>query len=154
PEPPRQPRRLDGQRHGHTLPYKVMAAKKRPGATASTRPSLRVRCPAVGTGLRSARFARRRRLGALAARIGLAAALAALGTARLGFLRGAFGSFAAFLALGSFLPAKTFGRGAQPSADALRLLLLGGRGLFGLGVRVELAADELDLRHLRAVAAA
>src|SRR4029453_15808050 len=44
--------------------------------------------------------------------------------------------------------------GRHPAANALRLGFFGGRGLLGLGVRVVLAADQLDLRDLGAVAAA
>src|ERR1051325_9014250 len=52
--------------------------------------------------------------------------------------------------------AHALGRGAQPPADALglRLLAFGLRVAFGFRARVELAADELDLRDLRAVALA
>src|SRR5690606_25139545 len=50
------------------------------------------------------------------------------------------------------LAAKPFGRRAEAAADALlRLSLL---LALGLGVRVVLAADQLDLRHLGTVAAA
>ena len=55
------------------------------------------------------------------------------------------------------LAAQALGRRAQPPADALGLRL-GGLGLrasaFGLRARVELAADQLDLRDLGAVAPA
>src|SRR5215510_5806346 len=106
--------------------------------------------------LRTARLARRGGLRALAAGVGLAAALPALGTRRLRLLRRrrSFRSFGAFLSVGRFLPAEPIGRRAQAAAHALRLLLLRRRGLLRLGVRVELAADELDLRHFGAVAAA
>ena len=63
-------------------------------------------------------------------------------------------SVGAFVGPFGLLPAQALGRGAQPAADALRLRLLGGFRLLGLGVRVVLAADELDLRDFGAVAAA
>src|SRR5262249_23331366 len=107
--------------------------------------------------LRTTGLARSCRLRALAAGVGLAAALAAaLRTRRLRLLRrGSFGCFASFVSLGRLrLPAEPIRRGAQAAAHALRLLLLRRGGLLGFRVRVDLAADELDLRDLRAVAAA
>src|SRR5207249_2215686 len=61
-----------------------------------------------------------------------------------------------FPAAGLFLlAAHAFGRRAQTSADALGLrLLLGLALLVGLRLRVELAANQLDLRDFRAVALA
>src|SRR6185436_5262418 len=110
--------------------------------------------------LRPASFPRGRRLRSLAAGVGLAA-LTAFRTRRLGLLRAsrAFASFGSFVSFVSFaflrFTAKALGRRAQAAADALGLRLgFRGRGLLGFGVRVELAADQLDLRDFRGVAAA
>ena len=112
-------------------------------ASASAFSNSRLRPPAFRGG---------RRLGALAARVGTAALLA--------LRRGPAwpSSCRVFLAPSSrlgLLAAQALGRGAQAAADALRLRLFGRLGgLLGLGVRVVLAADQLDLRDLGAVAAA
>src|SRR5262245_7684883 len=94
--------------------------------------------------LRAAGLARRRLLGALAAGVRLAAALAALGARGLGLLRG-LAALALFPFGRRLLPAQPLRRRAQAAAHALRLRRFRRRGLLGLGVRVELAADELDL---------
>src|SRR5688572_31399212 len=99
--------------------------------------------------LRPTCLARRRGRLALAARVGTPGLLAlrALGA---GALLGGRVVAPFFL-----LAAQAFCRGAEPAADPLGLgLLLGTVGLRRLGVRVVLAAHELDLRDLRAVAAA
>ena len=69
------------------------------------------------------------------------------------FARRAFGA-SAFFAFGLGLAAQALRRRAQAAADALRLRPAPCLGLLGLGVRVVLAADQLDLRDLGAVAAA
>src|SRR5207344_2845464 len=59
-----------------------------------------------------------------------------------------------FLCVLGLLAAEPLGRRAQPATDALRLGLGRRFGFFGFGVGVVLAANEFDLRHLGAVAAA
>src|SRR5688500_3188013 len=100
--------------------------------------------------LRTAGFARSAGLRALAARVSLAA-FAFVRALRLGLsLRGGpFGPFRPFLAFRFGLAAQALRRRAQAAADSLGLRL-GRLVLRGLGVRIELAADQLDLRHLRA----
>src|SRR5262249_17374392 len=71
-------------------------------------------------------------------------------------LRGALGRLLPFggVRVLFLLAPEPLGRGTQPSADALRLRLgfRRRRFLVGLGLRVELAADELHLRDFRRVA--
>src|SRR5207244_373319 len=81
---------------------------------------------------------------------------------RRALLRGALGRLGfggvrrlAFSGLGPLAAAQAFRRGAQTAADArfgLRLLAFALRFGFRLRARVEFAADQLDLRHLGAVA--
>src|SRR5438874_12283356 len=97
--------------------------------------------------LRSSRFPRGAGLGSLAARVGLAAALA-FSTWSAPFL--GLGGRLTLFALG-LLRAQALGRRTQPAAHALGLLLLRCRFLLGLGVRIVLAADQLDAGDVRAV---
>src|SRR6266849_5317011 len=109
--------------------------------------------PFVIRQLRPARFPRRPRLRPFPAGVRFATltVVRALGPGFL--LRRALRAFA-LLALGLGLAAQPVRRRAQAPAHALRLLLRRGLGLRLLGVRIVLAADQLDLRDLRAVPAA